>query len=369
MENPSTANTLSSQTLTMPYQGQDMGVIANVANEPIAIVGMGCRFPGGADSPEAFWENLVHGVDAIAPIPDGRWDPAQFYDADPQTPGKMYTQEGGFLSESIHQFDPQFFEISPREAITLDPQQRLLLEVAWEALEQAHIVPSTLYNSLTGVFLGISNLDYLHQLQGVEASHDVTYLGTGNALSTASGRLSYTLGLTGPNLAVDTACSSSLVAIHLACQSLRQQECHLALVGGVGLILSPMANIVFCKAGMLSPDSRCKTFDAGANGYVRGEGCGVVVLKRLSTAWADNDAILAVIRGSAINQDGPSGGLTVPNGPAQERVIQQALTNAELAQTNIHFLHREKGHHGAHGPRVDRLPDRPPRRKPDALRR
>ncbi|NEO71584.1 polyketide synthase, partial [Moorena sp. SIO3H5] len=242
------------------------------SKEPIAIIGMSCRFPGGVDSPESFWQLLNDGVDAISEVPSNRWNINNYYDPDPDATGKISTRDGGFLSQ-IDGFDAPFFCISPREVQSLDPQQRLLLEVSWEAIERANIVPDQLFNSLTGVFIGIGSSDYLNQLATSEVPQ--AYWGTGNAPSAATGRLSYILGLTGPNLAVETACSSSLVSLHLACQSLRQQECNLALAGGVNLLLSPETSIIFSQAKMLSPDGRCKTFDASANGYVRGEGCGV----------------------------------------------------------------------------------------------
>ncbi|NEO44600.1 MAG: polyketide synthase, partial [Moorea sp. SIO4A3] len=303
--------------------------------EPIAIIGMSCRFPGGVDSPEAFWQLLHHGVDAITEVPLARWNIDDYYDPSPDAPGKLYTRDGGFISQ-IDRFDAPFFGISPREAQSLDPQQRLLLEVSWEAIERANIVPDKLFNSLTGVFIGIASNDYLNQLATCEMPQ--AYWGTGNAASAATGRLSYILGLTGPNLAVETACSSSLVSVHLACQSLRQRECNMALAGGVNLLLSPELSIVFSKAKMLSPDGRCKTFDASANGYVRGEGCGIIVLKRLSDAVANQDNILAVIRGTAVNQDGPSGGLTVPNGPSQVAVIRQALENGRVDPASVSYI-------------------------------
>ncbi len=303
--------------------------------EPIAIIGMSCRFPGGVNSPEAFWQLLHDGVDAIAEVPLARWNIDDYYDRDPDAPGKLYTRDGGFIS-NIDRFDAPFFGISPREAHSLDPQQRLLLEVSWEAIERANIVPDQLFNSLTGVFIGIASNDYLNQLATCEMPQ--AYWGTGNAASAATGRLSYILGLTGPNLAIETACSSSLVSVHLACQSLRQRECNMALAGGVNLLLSPELSIVFSKAKMLSPDGRCKTFDASANGYVRGEGCGIIVLKRLSDAVANQDNILAVIRGTAINQDGPSGGLTVPNGPSQVAVIRQALANGGVDAADVSYI-------------------------------
>ncbi|NEQ68438.1 MAG: acyltransferase domain-containing protein, partial [Symploca sp. SIO2D2] len=298
-------------------------------------IGMSCRFPGGVDSPESFWQLLNDGVDAISEVPTNRWNINSYYDPDPDAPGKISTRDGGFLSQ-IDGFDAPFFCISPREAQSLDPQQRLLLEVSWEAIERANIVPDQLFNSLTGVFIGIGSSDYLNQLATSEIPQ--AYWGTGNAPSAATGRLSYILGLTGPNLAVETACSSSLVSLHLACQSLRQQECNLALAGGVNLLLSPETSIIFSQAKMLSPDGRCKTFDASANGYVRGEGCGVIVLKRLSDAVANGDNVLAVIRGTAINQDGASGGLTVPNGPSQVAVIRQALSNGGVDPASVSYI-------------------------------
>lgn len=284
------------------------GVPATVGAEyePIAIVGIGCRFPGGADDPETFWRQLAEGIDAIREVPPERWDVEQFYDPDPEAPGKMYTRRGGFLT-SVDSFDPRFFGIAPREAVSMDPQQRLLLEVAWEALEHAGQPPDRLSGSRTGVFVGITNSDYLQlQVKLDDPTRITAYTAMGSALNFAAGRLSYLLGLQGPSMAVDTACSSSLVALHLACQSLRQGECDLALAGGVNLTLLAEATVTACKGRFLAPDGRCKTFDARADGYVRGEGCGVVVLKRLSAALAAGDSILALVRGSAVNQDGPS---------------------------------------------------------------
>jgi acyl transferase domain-containing protein/acyl carrier protein len=307
--------------------------------EPIAIVGMGCRFPGGADNPEAFWQLLRDGVDAIIDIPSDRWDTAAYYDPNPDTPGKIYTRKGGCLTEELDSFDPQFFGISTTEAKSLDPQQRLLLEVAWEALENANQSPEQLFNSLTGVFLGICSNDYNNMIwQSGGATQVDAFCATGNALSVAAGRLSYFLGLKGPSLAVDTACSSSLVALHLACQHLRNQECHRALVGGVHLLLSPETSVAFARTKMLDADGYCKTFDADANGYVRGEGCGVIVLKRLSDAVADKDKILAVIRGSAVNHNGRSSSLIAPNGPSQQVLIRQALENAGVAPTTVNYI-------------------------------
>jgi len=305
--------------------------------EPIAIIGMGCRFPGGANTPEQFWQLVRNGVDAISEVPLSRWDIDAYYDPDPQAAGKMMTRYGGFV-EPLYEFDPAFFGLSPREAATLDPQQRLLMEVTWEALEAAGQAPDRLKGSATGVFVGICTTDYSQVLiqQGTTAID--AYWGTGNTHSVAAGRLSYLLGLQGPSIAVDTACSSSLVTVHLAVQSLRAGECNLALVGGVNRIISPEATINFSKANMLAPDGRCKTFDATADGYVRGEGCGMVVLKRLSDALADGDPIQAVIRGSAVNQDGRSSGLTVPNGPSQKGLIRAALANGGITPSQVNYI-------------------------------
>lgn len=304
--------------------------------EPIAIVGMGLRFPGEVDSPDAFWDMLKEGREAIQPIPQERWDIEAFYDPDYRTSGKMYTRSGGFLRD-IDQFDAPFFGISPREATSMDPQQRLLLQVAWEALERSGQAPDKLNNSATGVFLALGNSDYSRMVWSDISDIDV-YSATGTAFSVAAGRLSYLLGLHGPSMTVDTACSGSLVAIHLACQSLRSRESNLALAGGVNLILSPDANINFSKAQMLAPDGHCKTFDAGADGYVRSEGCGIIVLKRLSDALADNDTIIALVRGTAVNQDGRTSGLTAPNGPSQEKVIKAALANAGITSEQVHYV-------------------------------
>ena len=296
--------------------------------EPIAIIGMGCRFPGGASTPKEFWQVLKNGVDAITEVPKDRWDLSNYYHPDPESPGKIYTRNGGFI-ELLDRFDANFFGISPREAIHLDPQQRLLLEVCWEAIEYAGINPQELNGTQTGAFLGICNNDYNQCVVDQDSGKIDAYVASGNAHSTASGRISYVFGLLGPSLAVDTACSSSLVSVHLACSSLRTRECNLALAGGVNRIISPFVSIALSKARMLSFDGRCKTFDASADGFVRSEGCGIVVLKRLSDAVADGDNILAVIRGTAINQDGHTSGLTVPSGPSQQAVIRQALENGK----------------------------------------
>lgn len=306
-------------------------------NEPIAIVGMGCRFPGGASSPEAFWQNLVQGRDAIGQPSSPRWEIQSFYDQDPDLPGHVATQWSGFLQEDAAAFDAAFFGLSPREVELMDPQQRLLLEVAWEALEHAGLPAERLAKSQSGVFIGICNLDY-NPLPGSSPLDVDPYSSTGSAYSVAAGRLAYLLDLCGPALSVDTACSSSLVAMHLACQSLRGKECDLALAGGVNLILSPLPTVALAKWGMLSPDSSCKTFDAAANGFVRGEGCGLLVLKRLSDALAHGDQIYALIRGSAVNQDGHSNGLTAPNMQAQQAVIAAALQRAGVAPGEISYV-------------------------------
>ncbi|MFB1483789.1 type I polyketide synthase [Corallococcus sp. RDP092CA] len=324
--------------LKLAFAARELRSKAALLNaEPIAITGASCRLPG-ARNLEAFWGLLRDGVDAIREVPEDRWDLDAWYDPDPDAPGKMSSRHGGFL-ERIDGFDPQFFGITPREAVSLDPQQRLLLEVTWEALEHAGQAPSRLFKSQTGVFVGIGNSEYAQRLLGTQDPSRIdAYLSTGNALSVAAGRLSYTLGLVGPCMAVDTACSSALVTVHLACQSLRSGECDLALAGGVNLLLSPQLFVNFSRARMLAPDGRCKPFDAAANGYVRSEGCGMVVLKRLSDALADGSPILALIRGSAVNQDGPSGGITVPSGPAQQAVIRGALENGGVEPAQVRFV-------------------------------
>ncbi len=304
-------------------------------HEPIAIVGMSLRFPNGANDPEKFWQLLREGVDCITEIPASRWNVDDYYDPDPDAPGKMYTRCAGFI-DNVEHFDPQFFGIAPREAQSMDPQQRLLLEVTWEALERAGQAPSKLAGSRTGVYIGISGNDYSHLHTGAESID--TYFGAGVAHSIAAGRISYVLGLQGPSVAVDTACSASLTAVHLACQSLRSGESDMALAGGVNVILTPEGIITASQARMLSPEGRCKTFDASANGYVRSEGCAIIVLKRLSDALANGDNILALIRGTAANQDGRSGGLTAPNGEAQQAVIREALSNANLKPEDISYL-------------------------------
>ncbi|GAF72012.1 unnamed protein product, partial [marine sediment metagenome] len=303
--------------------------------EPIAIIGIGCRFPGGANAPQAFWQLLHDGVDTVTEVPPERWDVDAYYDPDPDAPGKAYTRWGAFL-ENVDKFDPQFFGITPREAVSMDPQQRLLLEVSWHALEHAGQAPAKLAGSPTGVFVGMTSSDYVHlQIKTGDLTNTDAYFSTGVAHSIATGRLSYVLGLQGPSITVDTACSSSAVSIHLACQSLRMGECKMALAGGVNLILSPDGSITTSRSRMMAFDGRCKTFDAAGDGYVRGEGCGMVVLKRLSDAERDGDNILAVILGTAITQDGRSNGLSAPNGLAQEAVISSALANADVEPDEV----------------------------------
>jgi acyl transferase domain-containing protein len=306
--------------------------------EPIAIVGAACRFPGEANDPDAFWQRLRNGVNTVGRIPDERWDVAAYYDPNPDTPGKSYAAHGAFIKD-IDLFDAAFFNIAPVEAMTLDPQQRLLLELSWQALEHGAIAPDSLRGEQVGVFVGICSSDYsLYTLASRQVAQIDAFAGTGIAASVAAGRLSYFYGFHGPSFPVDTACSSSLLAFHLACQSLRQQECDLALAAGVNLILAPDMHVYFSKTRALSANGRCWTFDAAADGYTRGEGCGVVVLKRLSDALAAGDNILAVARGSAVNHDGRSSGLTAPNGPAQQAVIRQALANSDVGPDQVSYV-------------------------------
>ena len=323
--------------LAIEKMQSQLNTIEKQQTEPIAIVGMSCRFPGGANNPESFWELLRNGVDTIAEVPMSRWDMDSFYDPNPGTPDKIYTRQGGFLDIGVDEFDADFFGVAPKEAVKMDPQQRLLLELSWEALENAGISPDQLAGSKSGVFVGISNSDYT-QMQLSNNVANNAYFFTGSAFSVAAGRLAYFLGLQGPALAIDTACSSSLVAVHLSCQSLRARECSLALAGGVNLMLSPQGTIILSQMRALAADGRCKTFDASADGYGRGEGCGVVVLKRLSDAVADGDNILGLIRGTAVNHDGSSSGLTVPNGLAQQAVIREALVNGKIEPHQVSYV-------------------------------
>jgi phthiocerol/phenolphthiocerol synthesis type-I polyketide synthase A len=307
--------------------------------EPIAVVGMGCRFPGEVDDLARYWRLLQDGASGIVQVPSERWDADVFYSDDHTVPGTICSREGGFLTSwRPDEFDAEFFGISPREAAAMDPQQRLLLEVAWEALENAGITASAIRNTQTSVFVGSTTYDYSLIAAKLRPQDLDPLVPFGNAANFAAGRLAYFLGVHGPAMVIDTACSSSLVAIHLACQSLRRRESDQALAAGVNLILTPENSVATSQWGMLAPDGRCKTFDADANGYVRSEGCGVVVLKRLSDALRDGDSVLALVRGSAVNQDGPSSGQTVPSGPAQQAVLRAALAAARLQPADIDYI-------------------------------
>jgi len=327
---------MSSPTETAPVEDASSPIIQRSNHDPIAIVGIGCRFPGGANDPVSFWKMLCDGVDAITEIPPDRWDIRAFYDAVPATLGKSHIRRGGFIKD-IHQFDPEFFGVSLREAPSIDPQQRLLLETAWEALEDGGEVLDAVHGARMGVFVGISTSDYkdlLCTLNDLDFANTYTTMGT--AACIAANRISYCLNLKGPSCAVDTACSSSLSAIHLACQSLWNRECDAALVGGVNAHISP-ALYVGVKA-MLSPDGSCKAFDSSANGFARAEGVGVVLLKPLSAALAEGNPVYAVIRGTAVNQDGRTVGFTVPSRTAQEALVRDACRAAGVHPSEVHYV-------------------------------
>ncbi|MFT5684278.1 MAG: acyl transferase domain-containing protein/acyl carrier protein, partial [Myxococcota bacterium] len=328
------------RALLAALRGERPAVVAvtegAASSEPVAIIGMACRLPGGADSPEAFWSLLIAGTDAIGPVPMERWDAEAFYDPDRTASGRIVTRRGGFLSD-VDKFDPAFFGISPREARQMDPQQRLVLELAWEALEDARVPPDQLLGGAVGVFIGAMWQDY-SRIASLRPEQVEQHTATGEDTSIIAARISYALGLEGPSLTVNTACSSSLVALHLAVQSIRSGESTMALVGGVNLALVPHSTLAMSKFGGLSPDGQCKAFDAAANGYVRGEGGGVVVLKRLSAALRDGDPIAAVVRGSAVNNDGFSNGLTAPNPAAQQAVLRKAWQASGLALGEVDYI-------------------------------
>ncbi len=304
-------------------------------HEPLAVIGIGCRFPG-AQGPDHFWDMLQRGHCPISHTPAERWSDLLTATEEKQQ-GKITANQGAFL-DAVDMWDATFFGISRREAVSLDPQHRLLMTVTWEALEHAGLDPDRLRGSRTGVFVGICSSDYLHHLAKRDLRQIDAYLGTGNAHGAAVGRLSYFLNWQGPCVAVDTACSSSLTCVHLAARSLRARDCDMALVGGVNLIFSPELSINLSQAGMLSATGRCQTFSSQADGFVRGEGCGVLLLKRLSEAQAAGDRILCLLRGSAVNQDGRSNGLTAPNGLAQQAVLRSALADARLEPHEIDYV-------------------------------
>jgi acyl transferase domain-containing protein len=302
---------------------------------PIAVIGLGCRFPK-APNVGAYWRMMLEGVDAISEVPPDRWDVEMFYDPRPATPCKIVTRNGGFL-EGIDRFDPYFFGISPREAVRMDPQQRLLLEVTWEAMEYAGIPRERFVGSHTGVFVGVCTDDYITLERGDFKNIDI-YLGTGGSPGSTAGRLAYTYGLSGPSAAIDTACSSSLVAVHQACTALQQGDCDMALAAGVNVVLHPGTAVAFSQANLLSPDGRCKAFDSRANGFVRSEGAGVVLLKPLAAALRDGDPVYAVVRGTASNNDGCSSPFMTPSRTGQAALLRQAYDRAGIAPSGVQYL-------------------------------
>lgn len=335
MNDPSNLSLVKRALLAIRTLQAELASAKEGPNEPVAIIGMSCRYPGG-ENPEAFWSLLVHGEDAISEVPRERWDIDTLYDPDAFRPGTVVSRKGGFL-EHLDRFDASFFGISPREAPHVDPRQRILLEISWEALEHAGISPDSLAGTPAGVFVASLTNDYDHllfqDLQRAEA-----YSGAGTANSILANRLSYFLDLRGPSMVVDTACSGSLIAIHLACESLRRGESSLALAGGVNVNLMPKSNVFFSRAGALSPHGRCATFDKDADGMVRSDGAGIVVLKLLSLAIADRDPVIAVVKGSAVNHDGRSNGIMAPNGQAQETVLREAYRRAGVKPSDIQYI-------------------------------
>lgn len=316
----------------------ELETLKDQQHEAIAIVGIGCRYPGADSGVEQFWANLCEGVDSVSPLTDQRWDQQRHFDAQMPLPGKTYSPSAGLLDDVLR-FDAELFGITPREAECMDPQQRILLEVTWQALEDAGMAPDTVRGANAGVFTGIMNKDHSDLLvRHLGLDEIAAHMNAGNHESVHSGRVSYTFDFKGPCITLNTACSSSLVSVHLACQSLRQNECDFALAGGCNVLLAPATSIAQSQAMMHSPQGQCKAFDASANGYVRAEGCGVLVLKRLSRAIAEGDRVYAVIRGSAVNQDGLSQGIMAPNGPAQVRVIRSALANARVAAKDVAYV-------------------------------